>query len=43
MGVSSASNNGVNGIGDGVNPVKLDYGSVSADSKECGYFEVDIK
>ncbi len=43
IGVSSASSNGVNGTADGVNPLKLDYGSVSDNSKECGYFEVDIK
>lgn len=42
-GVASASNNGPNGTGDGVNPVKLDFGTVSANSKECGYFEVDIQ
>ena len=43
IGVVSASNNGANGTANGVNPVKLDYGSVNANSKECGYFEVDIK
>lgn len=42
-GVASANNNGVNGTGDGVDPVKLDYGTVNANSKECGYFEVNIK
>jgi len=39
----SASNNGANGSGNGENPVKLDYESVTANSKECGYFEVDIR
>ena len=43
LGVASASNNGPNGTGDGVNPVKLDFETVSANSKECGYFEVKIK
>jgi uncharacterized repeat protein (TIGR01451 family) len=42
-GVVSASNNGANGTADGVNPVKLDFDTVNAGSKECGYFEVDIK
>ena len=42
-GVASASNNGANGTGNGVSPVRLDYGAVGANSKECGYFEVDIK
>ncbi len=42
-GVSSASNNGANGTGNGVTPVKLDFGSVVANAKECGYIEVDIK
>ena len=41
--VGSASNNGANGTGNGVNPVKLDFGTVNANAKECGYFEVDIK
>lgn len=48
LGVASASNNGINGTGNGVNPVKLDFGSVAAGSaatptQECGYFEVDIE
>ena len=43
LGVSSGSNNGSNGTGNGVNPVQLDFGTVAAQSKECGYFEVDIK
>ncbi len=43
LGVTSASNNGSNGSSNGVNPVKLDYDTVSANSIECGYFEVDIK
>ena len=47
-GVASASNNGANGTGNGVNPVKLDFGtvaggSVASPTRECGYFEVDIK
>jgi len=48
LGVTSASNNGANGTANGVNPVKLDFGTVAAGSSstptiECGYFEVDIK
>ena len=48
LGVSSNSNNGANGTGDGENPVKLDYGTVLSGSSaspttECGYFEVDLK
>lgn len=48
LGVASASNNGANGTGNGVNPVQLDFGtvaggSVGSPSKECGYFEVKIK
>ncbi len=48
LGVSSANNNGSGGSGDGVNPVVLDYGSVTGvvggvPTYKCGYFEVDIK
>ncbi len=48
LGTSSASNNGANGTGNGVNPLKLDFdtidkGTVKHPRKECGYFEVDIK
>ena len=43
LGVVSANNNGVNGTANGVNPVKLDFGTISANTKECGYLEVDIK
>ncbi len=48
LGVASASNNGTNGTANGVNPVKLDFGTVASGSTgtptvECGYFEVDIK
>ena len=43
LGVSPASNNGPNGTANGVNPAKLDFGTVNANSKECGYLEVDIK
>jgi len=43
QGISSASNNGSNGSNNGVNPVKLDFDTVSAGATECGYFEVDIK
>ena len=43
LGVSSANNNGSNGSSDGVNPIKLDFGTVVANNIECGYFEVDIK
>jgi len=47
-GVSSASNNGPNGTGNGVNTIKLDYetvvkGTSSHPRKECGYFEVQIR
>ncbi len=42
-GVSSVSNNGANGTGNGVNPVKLDFDTVSAGATECGYFEVEIQ
>ena len=42
-GVSSASNNGANGTANGTNPVKLDFSTVNANAKECGYFEVNIK
>jgi len=42
-GVSAASNNGLNGTGNGVNPAKLDFGTVNANTKECGYFEVQIR
>ena len=37
------SANGSNGTANGVNPVKLDFGTVNANSTECGYFEVDIE
>ena len=40
-GVTSA--NGPGGTGNGVNPVKLDFESIAAHAKECGYFEVDIR
>lgn len=48
LGVSSANNNGSGGSGDGVNPVILDYGSVTGvvggiPTYKCGYFEVNIK
>jgi uncharacterized repeat protein (TIGR01451 family) len=39
----SPGSNGPNGTGDGVNPVKLDFGSVTGGAKECGYFEVRIR
>lgn len=47
-GVSSASNNGSSGSGDGVNPVILDYGSLTGvvggiPVYKCGYFEVNVK
>jgi hypothetical protein len=35
--------NGSQGTGNGVNPVKLDFGTVNANTKACGYFEVDIE
>ena len=48
LGVSSASNNGVSGTADGVNPIVLDFGdvlggSVTTPTKECGYFEVALR
>ena len=47
-GVSSANNNGPSGSADGVNPVILDYGSITGvvggvPVQKCGYFEVDIQ
>ncbi|WP_456391518.1 PA14 domain-containing protein [Nitratifractor sp.] len=39
----NTSANGPNGTGDGVNPVKLDFGTVDAGATECGYFDVDLK
>lgn len=48
LGVTSASNNGVNGTADGVNPIILDFGdvlggSVASPTIECGYFEAVLK
>ena len=48
LGVSSANSNGSNGSNSGINPIKLDFGTVKSGSitnptKECGYFEVNIK
>jgi uncharacterized repeat protein (TIGR01451 family) len=43
LGVTSANNNGANGSSDGVNPVKLDFETINANSQKCGYFEVNIK
>jgi len=48
LGVASASNNPAPGTGNGVHPVKLNFGtiiggSIATPRKECGYFEVDIK
>lgn len=47
-GVTSTSNNGSGGSANGVNPVVLDYGSITGvvggvPVYKCGYFEVDIK
>lgn len=42
-GTASASNNGPNGTGNGVNPIVLDFGTINANSTKCGYFEVDIE
>ena len=39
----ATSSNGSNGTGNGVNPVKLDFGTLSNHSKKCGYFEVKIR
>ena len=48
LGVTSASNNGVNGSANAVSPVKLDFGTVASTTDpatpvvECGYFEIDV-
>ena len=48
LGVTSTSNNGVNGTTNGINPIILDFGnilggSVATPTIECGYFEVLLK
>ncbi len=48
LGVTSASNNPAPGTANGVHPIKLNFGTVAGGSvatptRECGYFEVDIK
>jgi uncharacterized repeat protein (TIGR01451 family) len=48
LGVTSNSNNPPPGTGNGVHPIKLNFGTVSGGSvatptQKCGYFEVDIK
>ena len=48
LGIATASNNGANGTADGVNPLKLDFGTVLSGSNvtptvECGYFEVELQ
>jgi uncharacterized repeat protein (TIGR01451 family) len=48
LGMSSSSNNGVNGTANGVHPIVLDFGnllggSVATPTKECGYFEVELR
>jgi len=48
LGVASASNNGANGTAAGINPVRLDFGTIGAGTIEtpqikCGYFEVNLK
>jgi len=40
---TNTASNGSNGSGDGENPVKIDFATVSANSVECGYFEVELK
>ncbi|MBD3794255.1 MAG: hypothetical protein IE889_08930 [Campylobacterales bacterium] len=36
--------NGANGTGDGINPIKLDFGTIASGSGvKCGYFEVKLK
>ena len=47
-GVTSASANPAPGTGNGVHPIKLNFGTVAGGSvgsptRECGYFEVDIQ
>ena len=39
----TTSSNGTNGTGNGVNPVKLDFGTLSGHGKKCGYFEAKIR
>lgn len=44
LGVDPASQNGANGTGDGINPIKLDFGTIASESGvKCGYFEVKVK
>jgi len=48
LGASSASNNGANGTGNGVNPVKLDFdtilaGTTTSPTQKCGYLEVKLQ
>lgn len=48
LGVTSANNNPPPGTGNGVHPIKLNFGTVAGGTvgnptQECGYFEVDIK
>jgi len=49
LNVASKSNNGIDGSANGVNPIKLDFGTVLGTNDpdipivECGYFEVIIK
>ncbi|MBN2825336.1 MAG: hypothetical protein JXQ76_08435, partial [Campylobacterales bacterium] len=47
LGVVSANNNGSNGTTSGVNPVRLDFGTIpnatiANPQIKCGYFEVEI-
>jgi len=47
-GVSSISNNGTNGTGAGVHPIKLDFGTIAngstnAPTIKCGYFEAKVR
>jgi len=48
LGVTSANNNGSSGSSAGVNPVRLDFGTISSGTIQnpkikCGYFEVKLK
>ncbi len=40
---TNTSSNGSNGSKEGENPVKIDFGTIEANSTKCGYFEVEIK
>jgi len=48
LGTTSANNNGFNGSSAGINPVRLDFGTISSGTLQnpqikCGYFEVKLR